>query len=215
MKKPAKSATPEQLDVFKEQQRIAKLSNQGVLRIRQLRWKLDLEGENRKLLVSVDGSYTNGTVLKSLPKAVTLIGRIRKDTKLYELPDNVAGVGRKKIYGNQLPTPEEIRTSDKFSWQKVKAWAAGKTHDFDVKVVKNVRWRSAGEMNTMQLVVIRPLGYRLTKNSKILYRQPAYLLCTDSNLPLEDLLQAYLWRWEIEVNFRDEKTLTHIAAFWG
>lgn len=32
-------------------------------------------------------------------------------------------------------------------------------------------------------------------------------LCTDPNLPLDQLMQAYLWRWEIELNFRDEKTL--------
>ncbi|MDR2051685.1 MAG: hypothetical protein LBQ63_07950, partial [Deltaproteobacteria bacterium] len=38
------------------------------------------------------------------------------------------------------------------------------------------------------------------------YRNPAYLLCTDPDLPVERLLQAYLWRWEIELNFRDEKT---------
>ena len=41
----------------------------------------------------------------------------------------------------------------------------------------------------------------------MLYRQPAYLICTDCKLTLDKLLQAYLWRWEIEVNFRDEKTL--------
>ena len=41
----------------------------------------------------------------------------------------------------------------------------------------------------------------------MLYRQPAYLVCTDTNLNINKLLQAYLWRWEIEVNFRDEKSL--------
>ena len=41
----------------------------------------------------------------------------------------------------------------------------------------------------------------------MLYRQPAYLICTDPELDIKELLQAYLWRWEIEVNFRDEKTL--------
>ena len=30
---------------------------------------------------------------------------------------------------------------------------------------------------------------------------------TKLNLPVEKLLQYYLWRWGIEVNFRDEKTL--------
>ena len=63
----------------------------------------------------------------------------------------------------------------------------------------------------MQLVVVAPLGYRLRKNSKLLYRKPAYLICTDSQLAIEALLQAYLWRWDIEVNFRDEKTLLGVG----
>jgi len=39
------------------------------------------------------------------------------------------------------------------------------------------------------------------------YRQPAYLICTDPDLPLEKLLQYYLWRWGIEANFREEKAI--------
>lgn len=207
LKKPLKSASVADIKIFQEQQRIAKLSQQGILRVQQLRHKLDLQGERRQLLLCVDGSYTNNTVLKSLPDTVTLIGRIRKDTKLYKLPENMKGVGRKKVYGQQLPTPEQVRLSEEYPWQKVRAWAAGKIHDFNVKVINDVRWRPAGENHTMQLIVIRPLGYRLTKNGKMLYRQPGYLLCTDCKLSLDKLLQAYLWRWEIEVNFRDEKTL--------
>jgi len=41
----------------------------------------------------------------------------------------------------------------------------------------------------------------------MLYREPAYLICTDNELNVEKLLQAYLWRWEIEVNFKGKKTL--------
>jgi hypothetical protein len=49
------------------------------------------------------------------------------------------------------------------------------------------------------------MGYRLTKNGKLLYRKPAYLICTDPNADIREILQAYIWRWDIEVNFRDEK----------
>ena len=45
----------------------------------------------------------------------------------------------------------------------------------------------------------------------MLYRKPAYLICTNPKLPLEQVLQAYLWRWDIEVNFRDEKTLLGVG----
>lgn len=208
VKKPGKSAQEHEIKIFKEEQKIAKLSKQGSLRIQALRDSLDSQGaKHRQLYASVDGSYTNEAVLKTLPDRVTLIGRIRKDTKLYKFPDQQPGTGRKRAYGDRLPTPEQIRQSDQTPWQLVKAWAAGKSHDFDVKVVNDLRWRSAGQNHDLQLVIIRPLGYRLTKTSRILYRQPAYLICTDNNLDLAKLLQAYLWRWEIEVNFRDEKNL--------
>jgi hypothetical protein len=207
-KKPRKTADEQEWGNYKEQQRKLKLSKQGSARLKQLRHQLDQQGVNEKqLIVSVDGSYTNEEVLKHLPERVTLIGRIRKDTKLYAIPEQQPNLGRKRVYGDQLPTPEQIRQSDDYQWQEVKAWAAGKEHTFNVKQIKNTRWRSAGLNHTLQLVVIRPLGYRLTKSSKMCYRDPAYLICTDNELRIEKLLQAYLWRWEIEVNFRDEKTL--------
>lgn len=208
IKKPKSSATEEEIQQFKEQRFLAKLSQQGSNRIELLRKKLNEDGcKNKMLCLSVDGSYTNHTVLKQLPSNTTLIGRIRKDTRLYLLPESQPQKGRKKIYGQQLPTPEQIRKSSNFEYKSIKAWAAGKIHDFKIKIIENVRWRSAGQHHTLQLIIISPLGYRLTKSSKILYRAPAYLICTDANLKIEVLLQEYLWRWDIEVNFRDEKTL--------
>jgi hypothetical protein len=63
----------------------------------------------------------------------------------------------------------------------------------------------------MQLLIIKPLGYRLTLGGRLLYRQPAYLLCTDPQMALQEFLQLFLWRWDIEVNFRDEKTLLGVG----
>ena len=68
-------------------------------------------------------------MLKTLPNRVTLIGRIRKDTKLYALPDKQTTLGRNLVYGKRLPTPEQIRQSEQYPWQKVNAWAAGKEHE--------------------------------------------------------------------------------------
>jgi hypothetical protein len=205
--KPRKTAEEEHWQAYKEEKKIAKLSRQGSDRIALLRKTLDDQGyKNKELVVGVDGSYTNKEVLKNLPHRTTLVGRIRKDTKLYALPEVKPGSGRKRVYGAQLPTPEQIRQSDQYPWQQVESWAAGKTHKFDLKIIRNVRWRSAGPQN-LTLIVIRPLGYRLSKGSRILYREPAYLICTETDLDIKNILQAYLWRWEIEVDFREEKTL--------
>lgn len=206
--KPGKKGTELQWQEYGKAQKAFKLSIIGAQRIKELRGKLDADGYTHKQLVmSVDGSYTNETVIKQLPANVTLIGRIRKDTKLYELPEPQAtGAGRKKVYGKQLPTPEQIRQSDQYPWQSVKAWAAGKAHDFDIKIADNVRWRKAGNIN-LKLIVIRPIAYKKSKSAHTLYREPAYLICTNPELAVQTILQAYLWRWDIEVNFKEQKSL--------
>ena len=208
IRKPKKSDNQCVWDDYKEKKRKARLSRVGSERIKCLRNNLDKSAvSGRSLILSVDGSYTNETVLKNLPDNTTLIGRIRKDCRLNEIPGAKGKKsGRKRVYGEQLPSPEQIRQSPDYTWRNVEAWAAGKKHQFKIKLIQGVRWRKAGKQN-LQMIAIAPLGYRLTKKSRMLYRQPAYLICTDPKLDIKELLQAYLWRWEIEVNFRDEKTL--------
>ena len=207
VKKPGKKATQEDIDTYKEEKKKNNLSVHGLDRIMAMRKRIDDMGlKERELFLSVDGSYTNTTILKGLPENVTLIGRIRKDAKFNSLPETEKTKGRNKVYGEALPTPDEIRKNESVPWQKVKGWAAGKVHEFKVKIRRGIKWRKAGKKHTMQLVIIAPLGYRKKEGGKLLYRQPAYLICTDNNLSIEKLVQAYLWRWEIEVNHREEKT---------
>lgn len=209
-RKPRRNAPPEEWQAYRQQQSVCNLSWQGVERLRTLRHELDHDpgGLQRPLIVSVDGSFTNGTVLRNFPERTTITGRIRKDAKLYALPDQQShGRGRKRSYGDRLPTPEQIRQDDTIPWLTVSVFAAGKIHDFQIKTIAPVRWRTAGGNRDLRLVVIRPLAYRLTQKSRLLYREPTYLICTDPALPLEQLVQFFVWRWEIEFNFRDEKTL--------
>jgi hypothetical protein len=206
--KPGNKASESEVKHYQDAQKKLNLSIQGVERIKKLRESLDQNGAKEKeLYLSVDGSYTNTSVLKKLPDRVTLIGRIRKDTRLHKVPEPSENMGRKKVYGERIPTPEEIRKSDDIQWQQVNGWAAGRNHVFNAKVIKNLRWEKAGGKQILQLIIIKPLHYRLTKKSRLLYRDPAYLICTDNNLDIGKSLQAYLWRWEIELNFRDEKTI--------
>ena len=52
---------------------------------------------------------------------------------------------------------------------------------------------------------------RASRRSKLERREPACLICTDPEIPLQELLQVYRWRWDIEVNFRDEKTILGVG----
>jgi len=94
---------------------------------------------------------------------------------------------------------------------KIHCFAAGEAWEIPVKVLRQVYWRKAGPDLRLLLVVIKPLGYRLRKGCKLLYRQPAFLICAGPDLDLPTLLQAYLDRWEIECNHRDEKSQIGVA----
>jgi hypothetical protein len=109
------------------------------------------------------------------------------------------------------PTPEQLRQDDATPWQQVEAYAAGRQHSFKIKTLGPLQWRKTGTKLQVRIMVIAPLGYRLREGGRLLYRQPAYLLCTDPDLPVEKLLQYYLWRWGIEVNFREEKSLIGVG----
>jgi hypothetical protein len=208
-RKPHRNASAERWHQYRDELATSRISVTGAERIAALRQAMDLDGQqDRQLIMAVDGSYTNRTVIKQLPKRTTLIGRLRKDAKLYCPPAPRADGqrGRQRCYGEPLPTPEEIRQDPAIPWIKVKAFAANRLFDFEVKTVQTVRWRGIGARD-MSLIIVRPLAYRPRKKARLLYRNPAYLLCSDPQMDLAQILQAYLWRWEIEVNFRDQKTL--------
>jgi hypothetical protein len=213
--KPKKADPPEAWKAYRQRCKKENLSVAGVAAVKQLRRWLDerVEGRDRVLVMGVDGSYTNQTVLQNLPPRTALIGRIRKDAKLFYLPttDDQAPRGTRRQYGRTAPTPLELQKDDSIPWQEVTAYAAGKVHTFRVKTIAPVLWAKAGAKQPLRLVVVAPVGYRLHKGGKLLYRQPAYLIGTDPNMSLQQLLQYYLWRWDIEVNHRDEKQLIGVG----
>ncbi len=207
--KPKKSASPEEWKAYRQQRCAYNLSTEGVRVIRSLRDELDQRhgGRDRPLIVAVDASYTNRTVLQGLPERTTLVGRVRKDAKFFHprMPQEPAAIRPQRVYGPAAPTPEALRKDETIGWQAVTAFATGRRHTFRVKTIGPVLWKKAGAGCPLRLVVIAPVGYRLRKGSKLLYRQPAYLICTDPDLPLEQVVQYYVWRWDVEVNHRDEK----------
>jgi hypothetical protein len=211
--KPKGKVSPAERRQYERDCRRHSITRRAGQRLEQLRQQLDASGSHqRHLSVVVDGRFTNRTLMKSIPHETVITGRIRADAKLYFLPQTQAtGAGRRRIYGALAPTPEKLRQDVSVPWRKVRAFATRRYHEFRVKVLAPLRWRATSDQCEVQLVVVAPLGYRLRKNSKLLYRQPAYLVCTDASLEIEKLLQAYLWRWDIEVNFRDEKTLLGVG----
>ena len=210
--KPRKDAAPERLAAYREQRAKLNINVAGRDRLTHLRRQMDQSGSShRPLIVTLDGRFTNGTVLGQIPERTTLIGRVRKDSAFYFPPPEQLPRGRKRKYGARCPTPEQLLKDSSHPWQTVEAFAAGKRYQFRVKTLAPVYSQMDKAAHPLRLVAIEPVAYRRTKSSKLERREPAFLICTDLNLPLQKLVQFYLWRWDIEVNFRDEKTLLGVG----
>jgi len=212
--KPSRKATPSEQKHYRAQARATRLSQRACEQIRDLRADLDADpaSATRRLLTAFDGGYTNQTVLKHLPPHTTAIGRLRKDAHLLFRPDPARqkARGRRLGYGAPAPTPEQVRTDDS-PWDTLTFVHHRTTHQLRFKRRTSMMWRAAGAHQVLQLIVIAPLAYRLRKGSKLLYRDPAFLICTDENLDPRIIIQTYFQRWGIEVNFREEKTLLGVG----
>ncbi len=134
-----------------------KVSTLAVDKLGELRRQV----EDSRIICSVDGGFTNRAVFRRIPEKTTLIGRIRKDAKLFSQPEEESGSrrGRRKFYGKPLPTPEETRQDENIPWRVVEAFAAGKRHHFEVKVMPRVRWKGTGERERVYSIAIPCICY--------------------------------------------------------
>jgi hypothetical protein len=195
------------------------LSAQGARLLNGLRQRAEalVALKTQALWAIVDASFCNRTVFRLLDPRVVLIGRTRKDICLYAPaePHPRGSRGRKSRYGGLLPTPEQLRQDPAIPWAECPIFAAGKRHQMQYKTLAPVLWRSAAGTRPLRLIVIRPLRYRI--HGHTLYRQPAYLLVSDLDIPVTEALQAYIYRWEIEVDQKEEKDLLGVgqAQVWS
>jgi hypothetical protein len=165
--------------------------------IRRIRGWLDEFGITRKLLVVVDSSYCNRTVIEGLPERTELVGRTRMDAKLYRPLATKCG---KQIYGLPLPTPKEIGEDTSYPEVSGKFTFACDNYPVRYKEACPVLWKNGTKARPMRLLVLQPI--RHGPMGKRGYRRFGYLLSTDLSEQAEVLIQAYLSRWEIEVLHR-------------
>jgi hypothetical protein len=194
-------------------------------RLAQLRAQLDGDGQHERLVIAAfDGGYTNTTLFRNSAPRTTLVGRVRKDAKLFAVPPpHEPGRGRPRVYGPPLARPEQLLADDALDWHSAQLWAAGKLRTFEYKTVERCRWKGAGARD-LRLIVVRPLSeHPHQAGRRLFFAHPGYLLVSDPELEVHSALQAYIWRWEIEVGFREQKTTlgmgqaqtwTHSACSW-
>lgn len=179
----------------------------AVSRLHALRNQLDEQDPSRPLWVVADGGYTNQTVLRNLPERTALIGRVRKDAKLSYPPEEPRTKGRRRVYGEDAPRPQELARDKTVAWEQCYVSVGAKQVRFRYKTIAGLKSRKAGGDQTLRLIVVAPRRYKRRKTGRLLYKSEAFLICTDPDAPIRDILRAYLYRWDVEVNFREVKSI--------
>src|SRR5215467_10478855 len=207
LKKPGKRASQQEHQQYRELKKTQNLSRQALEMIRNLRASIDQRGGSQRLLLIVgDGSFSNKTMYSTQLDRIHLITRCRKDARLcFPAPD-----GSRRKYDEQVFTPEQVRKNDN-AWSWLRVHLGGKWRRVRFKEVKGVLWKRGAGQRPLRLIVIAPVPYKLSKNSRVNFRRPAYFLSTDLDTPCKILALACFDRWQIEVNNRDEKDLLGVG----
>jgi len=195
VQKPSRKAKPEAWQAYREAIKHHNLSRRFVETMGQLRLELDLAGGEKKILVlAVDGSFCNRTCLRAPRDRTELIARARKDAVLCAR----AAEGSRRFYNTEKFTPEQVRQDAAQPWKQTKVFYGGKWRKVRYKEVAPVYWQGGAGRCPLRLLVVAPTPYRKRKSRKLYYRKPAFLLTTDLQDSVKQLLQITSVRLKVE-----------------
>lgn len=198
--KPRKNAPAEEQELYKRKLKEMALPRVAAEKLSALIAMLP----GRDVEVVGDGGFTNTNFVRGLPESCTYLGRLRKDAKLFAIPENPnTGRGRPTFYGERLPTPMEMYQDKSVAMKPVSIRLNGKTHKYKVQE-HLVRSPIFGNRD-LRLIIVAPVYY--VRGAVKGHSAPLFLVTTDLTTPVGELLEHYIWRWEIELNFKDEKSV--------
>jgi hypothetical protein len=212
-----KGATQEQQAQHEQLRQRNTVAFHAVGLLDQLRKFIDAhvpKGKKRTLMLCGDGHFSVEHLLRHLPHDTHYLGRTRGDMHLRQPAQpsvSKSPKGRKPSYGKKLPTPDELRKDTSIPWEEFQIKTGHGQTRVRFKHIAKAKWHVTGEKQVLQIIVLAPFRFKKKKNGPWCYTQPAFLLCTDAHQSPQELIQTYLWRWDIEVNFKEQKQLLGIA----
>jgi hypothetical protein len=146
-----------------------------------------------------DNAYINAAVLRDRPTNLHVLGPLRPDAVLYDLPSarkpGQRGAPRKR--GERLPSPRQMMADTRrFPARMVTLRFPNQNRQLRVQVVRKVLWYSALKAEPVSLVLVR--------DPKEQWRD-CVLLSTRVDVSAKFVVCGYYRRWSIEVAFHDSK----------
>ena len=110
-----------------------------------------------------------------------------------------------------------MRQDKEVKWQTAQIFYGGQWRQIRCKQLRGVLWQGGARRQPLRLFVVAPTAYHKRQSGRLYYRRAAYLLTSDLDSSVEELLQIYFNRWQIEVNHREEKDTLGVgqAQLWN
>jgi hypothetical protein len=206
VKKPGKRASEEVKKQYIQAKMTHNLSTVFAYHAKKIREFINKIGlATMRIIFVCDGSFCNKICMRMNITGTYILARCRKNAVLCFKATNE---GRRK-YSKKKFTPEGVRQDETTPYKDGKFYYGGERRKIRYKEVKNVLWQAVTKLRSLRLIVIAPLPY--VRGGIRNYRNPAYLLTTDLDTAVEELIQIYFDRLQIEYNFRDEKSIVGVG----
>jgi SRSO17 transposase len=160
-----------------------------------LRLVLDALPDGHPVHVVGDAEYACQTLVRSLSAQVHFTGPMTMNAALYAKPKPYRGMGRPRVKGARLASPEELARSRSTPWRTITACIYGRKVSIQVKT-RDCLWYTVAGTRLVRVV--------LTHDPKGRLKDRAYF-STDTHRSAEAILRVFSFRWEIEVAFRNTK----------
>lgn len=152
-------------------------------------------GPTIKITVVADSAFATYHLANTcIDLGITMVSRMRLDARTFEFPSPPKGRGRRKLVGQRLPTFQHMLKDTSLVWEPVKVWWYGGNLK-EIQILSGAcLWYGYG---------IRPVPIKwvLTRDGD----QEALIFSTDINQPLNELIEAFVDRWSIEVTFEEAR----------
>jgi len=147
---------------------------------------------NRDFTIVGDNAFVNSSIFRSLPDNVDFVGRGRMDAALYDPAPEYRGVGRPRVRGDKVASPQDRRSR----WRALAVDIYGRPATVKVRVFKAV-WYRVSYNKELLFVVIRDWPGH-TKDD--------VLVSTELDLTAAQVIALYCKRWTIEETFGSVKS---------
>lgn len=168
-------------------------ARQMILQLR--RWLPD-----RAIVVVADNAYAVLDLLsrcQCLPQPVSVVTRLRLDAALYYPPPERTATtrGRPRRKGKRQPTLSARLGAPQTVWQRLMVrWYGGGEREIEVATDTAIWYHCGMPTVPLRWVLIRDPDGKFA---------PQALLCTDQDVAAPQIVEWFVWRWQLEVTFHE------------